>query len=374
MKASSSKPTNQLGLYGKLLKWIAEAELKPGHKSVLLSLSSFASSKNGDLVWPGQEKIAERASLSRRRVNSIVADLSDAGYIEIEKRQSSRGYRRPNQYRLKIGFRPEPKNEKAAEISHDEASKEKSLTLTPSNITHEGNNKKVTTLENKVDGIDACNSPAASCNSDSIGNEFSGGEKSNFDEDYCWTSKDTAAANAMVWYDLYAPFVYGRKIVREVGPKRVPIKDYEEQALCIEASKLASEYSNAALSSSRARVAFYYRCGRLFFPKARKFAGNHRLPNSDSKYLNRIFDELGPVGCYAIARAMAEWRFQPDKFPRTNPDISFMLQNIDLIEHNWNAALSKVDIPNEEWAVSFLAERLLPERREEILDYYAQRQ
>jgi hypothetical protein len=87
-----------------------------------------------------------------------------------------------------------------------------------------------------------------------------------------------------------------------------------------------------------------------------------------------MFDELGPAGCYMIARAMAEWRFQPDKFPRTNPDISFMLENIDLIEHSWNDALNKVVIPDEEWAVIVLVERLLPHRREEILAYYAQRQ
>ena len=371
-KKTAVPTRRELGIYGKYLTWIANAPLKPGPKSVLLALTDYISNKNPKRVWPGQDKIAKKARLTSRQVRTNLKKLQRLGYITIEKRERKEGYKQPHLYILKLGYTHDPADEKVSKASGGNEGNRKKVTKNLSKTSYECNKGMEPSLEMNVESQDDCQPPSESRRNDSVLNINSNTEEKNIkDQKYIWTSKDTAAARALVWYDFYHPQVGGREIVTDHGSSIPLLIENTEIHLCQMASQLSSEYAEAALDSPRARVAFWHLCGRLFFPDAPKFVDTHVLPNEQSQLLHRIFDYLGGKACYVVAHAMAAWKRDHKEFGnKTNPDIYIIWENIDLLESEWHAEMKNVEFPLEKWIYELLADRFYAHRREDVMDFY----
>jgi len=80
------------------MTWAFAQPLSGNEKVVLLALADFAND-DGE-CWPSIPKIAEKAYLSVRTVQRIVATLSDQGYMAFERRASQAGGSIESKYRL----------------------------------------------------------------------------------------------------------------------------------------------------------------------------------------------------------------------------------------------------------------------------------
>lgn len=82
------------------MTWAFEQTLKPAHKLVLLALADFADEHQN--CWPGQQTIAEKASVSERTLRRILSELEDDGYIKRARRNTQTGFRTSDSYHLEI--------------------------------------------------------------------------------------------------------------------------------------------------------------------------------------------------------------------------------------------------------------------------------
>lgn len=82
--------------------WAFEQPLPPNEKVVLLALADCENGQTA-LCIPGQERIAEMASMSVRSVQRMLAKLEEGGYIRREHRTSQvSGYRTSDSYVLAL--------------------------------------------------------------------------------------------------------------------------------------------------------------------------------------------------------------------------------------------------------------------------------
>lgn len=82
--------------------WAFEQPLPPNEKVVLLALADCENGQTA-LCIPGQERIAEMASMSVRSVQRMLAKLEEGGYIRREHRTSqATGYRTSDSYILAL--------------------------------------------------------------------------------------------------------------------------------------------------------------------------------------------------------------------------------------------------------------------------------
>jgi len=70
---------------------------------------------------------------------------------------------------------------------------------------------------------------------------------------------------------------------------------------------LAQKYSAACKTSPKARAAFWYELGRLYFPDSPKFRTDHRLSYSHTQILNELFTAMPTTGCYVFDHVMENW-------------------------------------------------------------------
>jgi Helix-turn-helix domain len=75
-------------------------EISSGAKTVYALLLSYAWGNN--LCFPGQERLAEHAGLSKRTVVTLMAELESVGLIEVERR----GLGKTNLYTINFVIRP----------------------------------------------------------------------------------------------------------------------------------------------------------------------------------------------------------------------------------------------------------------------------
>lgn len=80
------------------MTWAFEQRLAPSPKLVLLALADNANDEW--YCWPNQETIAFKASMTTRNLRRVLAQLEEQGYIRIEERRRSDGYRASNGYLL----------------------------------------------------------------------------------------------------------------------------------------------------------------------------------------------------------------------------------------------------------------------------------
>lgn len=106
--------------------WAFEQPLPPNEKVVLLALADCENGQTA-LCIPGQERIAEMATMSVRSVQRMLAKLEEGGYIRREHRTSQiSGYRTSDSYVLalrdNLSGRPEPTRQivqgQATTVSH----------------------------------------------------------------------------------------------------------------------------------------------------------------------------------------------------------------------------------------------------------------
>ena len=377
-KASKKKATKKngqrKGLDFDAIIAIREAYLHSTHNNILAMLAS-RSNPNDHTCYPTQETLAKDTGLGIKTIQRKSAELEKMGLISRSVR-GRYGYKIRYNYTLNIAEIVKSKHPRGDLKSSQQGLK---VPTAGTQSPHSGDAKshEVTIEEasegtKKVEVLSERKSPSVICKSGSLDSQEEIREKSEREEIYIWSPKDTAAARALVWHDFYYPQVDGREIVTGHGSTIRPLIENTEIDLYRMASRLASKYAEATLDSRYARVAYYNECGRLLCPDARKFARSHKLPHEDSELLHRIFDDLGEVACYVIGRTMAEWKFRPDEFPRTNPDLSVMWLNIDRMEKIWLDAMRKVDFPDEDWATELLYSRFFPHKKQEIMNAYSE--
>lgn len=80
------------------VKWALRHGLGGNVLNVLLVLGAYADEEG--YCYPGQELIAREVALTSRTVRTIVKLLAERGFIRIEERRRSDGYRSSNGYRL----------------------------------------------------------------------------------------------------------------------------------------------------------------------------------------------------------------------------------------------------------------------------------
>lgn len=85
------------------ITWAFEQELDCGHKFVLVALANYADEEGR--CWPSQEKLAKQCGLTRQRVNVILGDLEEAGFIGIIPQTRDNGSTRSNVYQLGVPYR-----------------------------------------------------------------------------------------------------------------------------------------------------------------------------------------------------------------------------------------------------------------------------
>ncbi len=361
-----------------LLNWIADAPLKPGPKAVLLALARYVQkTKNGNRVYPGQHKIATKANVSLRCVNGHIHTLCELGYIVVESRDVGNGYRKPNDYFLNVGFSHSAEKSPCAESAYGHTQK---TTKPVSKSAYEGENKKEIDIEKKLEGKDTSKQSSTPCDVQNSNKEDEQGKKKNVEicpkstensfapAVYEWKDSDSKAARAFVWHDLFAGDVMGRPIVERVSLygenfKHLPL-DPDTQRL-IDASKLVSDFALNCLKAPKARVAFWYQCGRLFYPQSPKFfeydskSKRKKLTNNQSKALHAFFDELGSRGCYVLAHIMSTWPNAP----------TFELleeHGADALYADWLKTMIAVQLPDTKHAYDLAGKRYAPHRQAEF--------
>ena len=362
----------------KIINWIADAPLKPGPKSVLLALSRYVQlNKNGNRVWPGQDAIRTKTLLSLRSVNEYIKLLGELGYIDVRQRDCGDGYRKPNEYVLNFGFFHAEPLKTVSKTAYGHTQK---TTKSVSNTAYEGDIGKELDIEKKVEGKDTSKQSSTPCDVQNINKEKEQGKKKKVEISpkstensfvpavYEWKDSDSKAARAFVWHDLFAGDVMGRPIVERVSLygenfKHVPL-DPDTQRF-IDASKLVSDFALNCLKAPKARVAFWYQCGRLFYPESPKFfeydskSKRKKLTNIQSKALHAFFDELGSRGCYVLAHIMSTW-------PKA-PTFELLEEHgADALYADWLKTMIAVQLPDTKHAYDLAGKRYAPHRQAEF--------
>ena len=111
MKINSADPIARYG-FTQLPNFILRnPDVSPGAKTVYSLLLSYA--WNNDCCFPGQERLAEYAGISKRSVVTFMAELERIGLIEVQRR----GLGKTNFYTINFSIKASKKNQQATSRS-----------------------------------------------------------------------------------------------------------------------------------------------------------------------------------------------------------------------------------------------------------------
>lgn len=348
------------------MEWIESLDIPAPQASILLYLAHRLDQKY--ICSPGCPRIASAVKLHRNTVIRALQGLERSGYLSVKRSRSRRGnvYYRQVEVHVPSEYRPSSKDVGPGPV----LGVSNNAMPTPPKVSTRAvcrNSQRIDrkySAENKLEGrftdttlpgsVDNPRKNILRESRRSIPSRIRGEKNAESADDVPGSSDDSrfyvvgeddrAALAALVWWEISGKKVGQRPIYesRRVNGKQVVAPVTRRMNHLIKTSYLAAKYFDGCRKTARARVAYWHRIGRLFFPDLPQFKEDHRFSHWDSDNLNSLWRKIGPCAVYVIAWTMANWESLSGEDKK---NYQFLYSLSDLADHlttKWVAAVRPV--------------------------------